>query len=126
MQYTLTDYLREINFGKRDLLRNGELDTSGYSKFLIFTCLGGLDTLLIVNEINNRPAIDNFMVNDYLLKVVPKKKNRFTPWLKKNHHPDIALIMKVYGYSKAKAIEAIKVLSPEQIEILKLKYQQPE
>lgn len=126
MQYTLNEYMKAINFDKQDLLRNGERDISGYSKFLVMTCLSGLDTLLLVNEINNRPTIDNFIANDYLLRVIPKKKNRFTPWLKKNHHPDIALVMKVYNYSKAKATEAVKVLSPEQLEILKLKYQQPE
>jgi hypothetical protein len=54
----------------------------------------------------------------YLLHAVPKRK-RYSPYLKKQSLNNLDLIKKYYGYNNEKALEALKLLSTEQINYIK-------
>jgi hypothetical protein len=119
MQYTLSEYLKAINYTKLDLIRDGDKDSSAYPIFIIYACLAGIDTLLLVNEINTRSNASVVMVNDFLLAVVPKKKNRYNPLEKRERNSNIELIMRVYNYNRQKAIAASNILTESQVNELK-------
>ena len=119
MQHTLTEYLKAINYTKLDLIRCGEKDSSAYPIFIIYACLAGIDTLLLVNEINTRSNANVLMVNDFLLAVIPKKKNRYNPLEKHERNPNVELVMRVYNYNRQKAVAALNILTESQINELK-------
>lgn len=73
-----------------------------------------VDSILYVNEMNQRPGIANAMHYDYLHTSLRKKKRR-SKWFKKDTHNDVDLLMQTYKYSQNKAEEVLKILTPEQI-----------
>lgn len=50
-----------------------------------------------------------------------RKKKRFSPWLRQEKIDNIELIKQYYGYSNEKAQQALKILTPDQIEYIKKK-----
>jgi len=55
-----------------------------------------------------------------LLNIV-RKRQRFSKWIKPTVESDIEVVKQYYGYSNEKARQALTLLSPEQITILKQK-----
>ena len=49
--------------------------------------------------------------------MIPRK--RFSPWGKKEKVKDLEIVKEFYGYSTEKAVQALRLLSPEQIEFIK-------
>lgn len=120
MSHTLSELLNDINVSKKNLLRLDEDSSSNYPLYVVLKCLNGLDTILLVNEINIRRNIDNTQIHDFLILAIPKKK-RYNKWLKSNTNPDIDLIMKFYNISRTKALVALNILTPEQLTDIKLR-----
>lgn len=114
------DYLKEINFGKKDIMRgtaNDELAEREYKQYVVNRSLSFFpDTILYANEMNRRD-VDNRMHFTFLLNIVRPKK-RFSKWEKSETSEHIDLIKRQYGYSLSKAKEVLKLLTPEQIEYL--------
>lgn len=114
------DYLKEINFGKKDIMRgtaNDELAEREYKQYVVNRSLSFFpDTILYANEMNRR-EVDNRMHFTFLLNIVRPKK-RFSKWEKSETSEHIDLIKRQYGYSLSKAKEVLKLLTPEQIEYL--------
>ena len=48
-----------------------------------------------------------------------RKKKRFSPWLRKDKVTDLEIIKQYYGYSNEKALNALKILTPDQIKFIK-------
>lgn len=115
------DYLKEINFGKKDIMRgtaNDKLAEREYLPFIVNRSLSYFpDTILFANEMNQR-EVDNRMHFTFLLNVIRPKK-RFSKWEKRDTSEDIALVQRQYNYSYGNAVKALKLLTPEQIEYLK-------
>lgn len=115
------DYLKEINFGKKDIMRgtaNDDLAEREYNQFLVNKGLSYFpDTVLFSNEMNQRD-MDNRMHFTFLLNTIRPKK-RFSKWEKRDMSEDIALVQRQYGYSYGNAVKALKLLTKEQIEYLK-------
>jgi hypothetical protein len=61
------------------------------------------------------------MQNDFLLNTVRSVKRPFAKWAKSEKNNDIECIKLVYGLSDSKALDALRLLTKEQIQQLKEK-----
>ena len=118
------DYITAINVSKKNLMRGSNNDTiaeKDYSSFLSNRSLSYFpDTIGYANEMNQRHYADNLLQFEYLLNIVRAKK-RFSKWVKKENDRDISLVKEYYGYSNSKAIQALSILTPEQLSIIREK-----
>ena len=80
------------------------------------------DTILYANEMNKYANIPKNWQFAFYMNSISKKK-RFSKWHKKDQNSDdLTLIMKAYGYSSQKAVEALEILSDVQMEQLRASY----
>ena len=115
----LKDWLNSINFTKKNLLEEDPSLAKDYPPYIINRCLSGhLDCILLVNEMNKYASLDKDMQYEFLLNSLRQRK-RFSPWLRKDKISDLDYVKRYYGYSNEKASQALKLLSPEQIEFIK-------
>ena len=114
----LKDWLNSINFTKENLIDDPAV-VKEYPPYIINRCLSGhLDCVLFANEMNRYPNLDKDMQYSFYLNTLRKKK-RFSPWLRKEKVTDLEIIKQYYGYSNEKASNALKILTPEQINYIK-------
>jgi hypothetical protein len=52
-----------------------------------------------------------------------RKKKRFSPWLRKDTIKDLDYVKRYYGYSNEKAQQALKILTKEQLNFIKSKFE---
>ena len=118
------DFVNAINFSKEDLIRdsdNAELAEKIYAPYLTNKSLSYFtDTILLVNEINQRAQADNILQFDFLINSVRKRK-RFSKWYKREQNEDLELIANHYGYSYEKAKQVLPLFTEEQLNIIKKK-----
>ena len=90
-------------------------DMSGYVPYLANHSLSNhLDTVLIANEMNTRPNLPPIAQYDFLYGAV-RKGRRWGKWNKPQEHPHLEVVMKHFGYSKQKALEALTVLTQSDL-----------
>ena len=118
--YELKDYLNAINHTKEKLLDSeDEMWEKKYAPFIINKCLAPFpDTIMLVNEMNQRHHLDKKLQFDFLLNSVRTRK-RFAPWLKEEKIDNLECVKEYYGYSNEKAKSALKILNDEQIKTIK-------
>ena len=80
-----------------------------------------IDTVLHANEMNMRSDVSQKQHYGYLFNSVRKKK-RFTPWPKNNSTDDENLVSKIYKYNQHKTKQVMKLLSEEQLNMLREMY----
>ena len=118
-RYPLKDYLNTINQTKQYLMDEDPGWEKNYPPFVINKCMSQhLDTIMFANEMNQYPGLDKKLQYDFFINIVRPRK-RFSPWGKKQKVKDLELVKQFYGYSTEKAMQALRILSPEQIEIIK-------
>tara|TARA_B100000676_G_C17893401_1_gene740525 strand:+ start:601 stop:966 length:366 start_codon:yes stop_codon:yes gene_type:complete len=111
----LKDWLNSINHTKEDLSE----EIKSYPPFIVNRCLSGhLDCVLFANEMNKNSQIDKDMQYSFYLNSLRKRK-RFSPWLRKDKITDLDIVKQYYGYSNEKAMQALKILSQDQIDFIK-------
>lgn len=117
----LKDWLNSINQTKENLMSEDSSLVKEYAPYIINRCLSGnIDCILFVNEMNINSHLDEDMQYSFLLNTLRKRK-RFSPWLRKDKVTDLECIKQYYGYSNEKASQALKILSPQQINFIKQK-----
>ena len=117
----LKDWLNSINFNKENLIEEDPTAIKDYPPYIINRCLSGhLDCVLFANEMNRYPNLDKKLQYSFYLNTVRPKK-RFSPWGKKQKVKDLDLVKKYYGYSNEKAIQALRILTPDQLNYIKEK-----
>ena len=115
----LKDWLNSINFTKENLIEEDPDLIKEYPPYIINRCLSGhLDAIMFVNEMNKYPNLDKDLQYHFYLNTLRKKK-RFSPWLRKDKVTDLEIIKQYYGYSNEKALQALKILTPDQINFIK-------
>ena len=113
----LGDYLNAINYSKDDLFADEEA-AKGYAPFIINRCLSYFpDTILQANEMNTHADLGKQEQFDYLRHSI-RKRRRFSKWLKKGTDERMESIKLFYNYGTKKALEAMRVLSDEQIDAI--------
>jgi len=63
---------------------------------------------------NKNPHLDKRLQYDFFINSV-KPRKRFTPWLRKETLEELELVKQYYGYSHNKALEALNVLTKEEL-----------
>ena len=115
----LKDWLNSINFNKKIIIEEDPSTIKDYAPYIINRCLSGnIDSILFANEMNKYSFLDKDMQYSFYLNTLRKKK-RFSPWLRKDKVTDLEIIKQYYGYSNEKASNALKILTPEQINYIK-------
>ena len=115
----LKDWLNSINFTKENLIEEDPDAIKEYPPYIVNRCLSGhLDTIMFANEMNKFPNLDKDLQYSFYLNTLRKKK-RFSPWLRKDKVTDLEIIKQYYGYSNEKALQALKILTPDQINFIK-------
>ena len=90
-----------------------------YSPYIINKCLAPFnDTIMLVNEMNMRHHLDTKLQYDFLLNTIRSKK-RYAPWIKADKLKDLEYVKEYFGYSNAKAKDALQILDNEQITTIK-------
>jgi hypothetical protein len=74
------------------------------------------DTIFYANEMNLNHHLPNLLQYEFYFNSLRKKK-RFTKWAKKDFAQQQA-VADYFGYSQDKAKEALKLLKPEQLEVI--------
>lgn len=115
------DYVNEILQTKKQLIVDVQTEKA-YEPFLVNKTLSyHKDCILFANEMNRRHQLDKKLQNDYLLNTIRPRKRSFNKWVKAEKSEDLACVKTYFGYSDAKAREALRLLSDEQIQQLKEK-----
>ena len=115
----LKDWLNSINFNKDDLTSEDPECIKEYPSYIVNRCLSGhLDTILYANEMNLYPNLDKDMQYQFFLNSLRKRK-RFSPWLRKDKVDNLNIIKKYYGYSNEKALQALRLLTQQQLDYIK-------
>ena len=120
-RYPLKDYLNSINLNKKNLMDEDSDPAwkSKYPAYIINKCMSHhMDTVMYANEMNQYSFLDSKMQYDFYIHIV-RPKRRFSPWGKKKKIDDLDLVKRYYGYSTDKAIQALRILSPNQIDYIK-------
>ena len=115
----LKDWLNSINFNKEDITKDDPDTVKDYPAYIVNRCLSGhFDTVLHANEMNLHPNLDKDMQYQFFLNSLRKRK-RFSPWLRKDKVENLNIIKKYYGYSNEKALQALRLLTNEQLDYIK-------
>jgi len=120
--YELKEYLKSINETK-DNLMDGEdpVWEKKYPPFIVNKCLAPFnDTIMLVNEINQRHHVDSKLQYDFLLNSLRSKK-RYASWMKANKSKNLEYVKEYYNYSNEKAQSALDILNDDQIATIKEK-----
>ena len=99
-----------------------ELDFKDYAPFIVNRSLSyHLDCVLYANDMNLHPGVDKDMQYQYFLNSIRPMKRGFQPWQKSKTDENIECVKAYFGYSNSKAKEALRILSDEQIAVIKIK-----
>jgi hypothetical protein len=100
----------------------GDLDFVDYAPFIVNRSLSyHMDCVLYANEMNLYPGTDKDIQYQYFLNSIRPMKRGFQPWQKSKTDENIECVKAYFGYSNAKAKEALRILSDEQIAVIKIK-----
>ena len=119
----LKDWLNSINQTKKNLIDEDPSLEKDYSPYIVNRIYSGhLDSILFANEMNQHHFIPKKMQYDFFLNTLRSKK-RFSPWLRKDKIKDLDLVKRYYGYSNEKANHALRILTTEQLNFIKSKFE---
>ena len=119
----LKDWLNSINQTKKNLIDEDPSLEKEYPPYIINRCFSGhLDAVMFSNEMNQYHFLDKKMQYDFFINILRVKK-RYSPWLRKDTIKDLDLIKRYYGYSNEKAKQALRILTKEQLNFIKSKFE---
>jgi hypothetical protein len=120
--YELKDYLQAINETKKPLLDSDDKEwEKKYAPFIINRCLSMFyDTIMHSNEMNGLHFLPKTMQFHYLINSIRKKKRFGGKWISQAKFKDMEVVKEYYGFSNAKAKEALNLLTGDQIENIKI------
>ena len=119
----LKAWLNSINQTKKNLIDEDPSVEKEYPPYIINRCFSGhLDAIMFANEMNMYSFLPKKLQYDFLLNTLRPKK-RFSPWLRKDTIKDLDLVKRYYGYSNEKAQQALKILTKDQLNFIKSKFE---
>ena len=103
------NYVKSINKKTR------ETDLVGYNPFLTNRAFAyHIDTILLAEEMNQASNLGPALQYDFYYYSV-RKGDRFGFPPKVEEHPNLQVVMEYFNFSKQKAIEALQILTEEDI-----------
>ena len=119
----LKDWLKSINQTKKNLIDEDPSIEKNYPPYIINRCLSGhLDAVMFANEMNMYSFLPKKMQYDFFINIL-RTKRRFSPWIRKDLVDNLDCVKRYYGYSNEKAKQALKILSKEQLDFIKSKFE---
>ena len=119
----LKDWLNSINYTKKNLIDEDPSVEKEYAPYIVNKIFSGhLDAVLFANEMNQYHFLDKKMQYDFFINILRPKK-RFSPWLRKDTIKDLDYVKRYYVYSNEKAQQALKILTKEQLNFIKSKFE---
>ena len=121
-RYPLKDYLNSINYTKKSVMDSDDPAwEKNYPSYIVNKCVSHhMDTVMYANEMNQYPLLDKKLQYDFFINTVRSRK-RFSPWDKKQKMNDLDVVKQYYGYSNEKARQALDILTPDQLNVIKNK-----
>lgn len=120
--YELKDWLNSINQTKKNLIDENPSSEKNYPPYIINRCLSGhIDAIMFANEMNMFHFLPKKMQYDFFINSLRKRK-RFSPWIRQESIKDLDYVKKYYGYNNEKAKQALKILTKEQLNFIKSKF----
>ena len=117
----LKDWLNSINLTKEDITREDPQLIKKYAPFIINKCMSAhLDCIMFANEMNLQSHLAKDLQYQFYLNSIRKKK-RFSPWLRKDKIKNLDVVKSYYGCSNENAIQALQILTKEQLNYIKPK-----
>lgn len=122
MEIELSQWLNSINQSKVNLIDDDKTLENEYPPYIINRCLSGhIDCLMYSNEMNKYNLLPKKLQYDFYINIIRNKK-RFSPWFKKDKVKELEYVKRYYGYSNEKAKQALRLLSKEQLNFIKTKF----
>ena len=119
----LKDWLNSINYTKKNLIDEDPSIEKEYPPYIINRCMSGhLDAIMFANEMNMYNFLPKKMQYDFFINIL-RTKRRFSPWIRKDLVDNLDFVKRYYGYSNEKAKQALKILSKEQLDFIKSKFE---
>ena len=119
----LKDWLNSINYTKKNLIDEDPSVEKEYPPYIVNRCMSGhLDAIMFANEMNMYSFLPKKMQYDFFINILRTKK-RFSPWLRKDKIKDLDYVKRYYGYSNEKAQQSLKILTTEQLNFIKSKFE---
>tara|TARA_B100000513_G_scaffold91200_1_gene38375 strand:+ start:1050 stop:1433 length:384 start_codon:yes stop_codon:yes gene_type:complete len=119
----LKDWLNSINHTKKNLIDEDPSIEKEYSPYIVNRCFSGhLDAVLFANEMNKYNLLPKKMQYDFFINILRTKK-RFSPWIRKDKIKDLDYVKRYYGYSNEKALQVLKILTKQQLNFIKSKFE---
>ena len=121
-RYPLKDYLNSINYTKKSVMESDDPSwEKNYPPYIVNKCMSHhMDTVMYANEMNMHSHLDKKLQYDFFINIVRSRK-RFSPWDKKQKMNDLEVVKQYYGYSNEKARQALNILTPDQLDVIKNK-----
>jgi len=119
----LKDWLNSINKTKKNLIDEDPSLEKEYNPYIINRIYSGhLDSVMFANEMNKYSFLSKKIQYDFYLNSLRSKK-RFSPWLRKDKIKDLDYVKRYYGYSNEKAQQALKILTKQQLNFIRSKFE---
>jgi hypothetical protein len=97
-----------------------EDDEKDYNAYVVNRALSyHLDCVPYANEINMLHFLDRKLQYDYLLNSIRPMKRKFQAWQKAESVKDLECVKEYFGYSDAKAKEALSILTKDQLSYIR-------
>ena len=118
---SLFDFIGNINQGAQGPVLSGEVVESSYVPFMVNRGLSYFnETVLLANEMNIRAGSSSKSMQYNFLRSTIRPAKRFSKWLKRaDDSQDIETIKLAYGYSTRRAEDALRLLTAEQLQLIR-------
>mgnify|MGYP006268478823 CR=1 FL=1 len=101
---------------------NDDQDAKDYPPYMVNKALSHhVDTIMFSNDMNMNFHLHKKAQYDYLINIVRGMKRPFTQWHKASKTNDLEAVKLFFGYSTRHAREALKLLTDEQLKIIRKK-----
>jgi hypothetical protein len=119
----LIDWLKSINQTKHHLIDEDSSLEREYNPYIINRCLSGhIDSIMFANEMNMYYSLPKKMQYDFYINSLRKRK-RYINSVSREKIQDLDYVKRYYGYSNEKAKQALRILTPEQLNYIKAKFE---
>lgn len=116
-------WLTDLNSDKQYLFDDNT--APDFATFMINRGMSqNVETIMYANELNKHSQLTKEMAHDFYYYILSKKK-RFGKWAKQSgdNKEELDLIIKHYGVSRLRAMEYLKLLTPEDLKQIKENYE---
>ncbi len=115
------EILPSILQNKKNVLTDAE-EVKSYNPYIVNKALAGhLDCVMYSNQMNMNFHLDKDAQYQYHLNSIRSAKRPFAQWFKATKESDLEAVKLFFGYSDRRAREALKILTDEQIETIRIR-----